>query len=103
MQPLDVQVIGEEIAIKWQDGSENYIPLEKFRRACPCAACKGEGDIMGNLYKGPEQTLTALSFQLRQLNRVGTYAVQPVWADGHASGIYSFDYVRHVAAEGTNE
>ena len=27
------------------------------------------------------------------------YAVQPVWADGHATGIYSFDYLRRAAAD----
>lgn len=98
MQPLDVQRIGEELAIKWDNGSESYIPLEKLRRACPCAGCKGEADIMGNLYKGPEQPLTPEAFQLRGLALVGTYAIQPIWADGHATGIYSFDYLHKVAA-----
>ena len=97
MAPVDVQRIGDELAIKWQDGSESYIPLEKLRRACPCAGCKGEADIMGNLYKGPDQPLTRPAFELRGLALVGTYAVQPIWADGHATGIYSFDYLRKVA------
>lgn len=97
MQPVDIQPIGAELAIKWDDGSESYIPLQKLRRACPCAGCKGESDIMGNLYKGPDQLLTPPAFQLRVLNPVGTYALQPVWADGHATGIYSFDYLRKVA------
>lgn len=97
MAPVDVQRIGDELAIKWQDGSESYIPLEKLRRACPCAGCKGEADIMGNLYKGPDQPLTGPAFELRGLALVGTYAVQPIWADGHATGIYSFDYLRKVA------
>ena len=98
MRPLDIQRIGEELAIKWDDGSENYIPLEKLRRACPCAGCKGESDIMGNLYKGPDQPLKPSAFELRGLALVGTYAIQPIWADGHATGIYSFDYLRKVAA-----
>jgi DUF971 family protein len=97
MQPFDIQQIGSEVAIKWEDGTESYIGLEKLRRACPCAGCKGEGDILGNLYKGPEQILTANAFQLRGLTRIGTYALQPLWADGHAIGIYSFDYLRKVA------
>ena len=59
MRPVDVQQIGEELAIKWEDGSESFIPLEKLRRACPCAGCKGEMDVMGNLYKSPEQPLNA--------------------------------------------
>lgn len=101
MQPLDVQHIGDEVAIKWEDGSESFFPLEKLRRSCPCAGCKGEVDITGKLHKGPELPLTGLSFQLRHLNRVGTYALQPVWGDGHASGIYSFDYLRAVAGQAT--
>ncbi len=97
MQILDLQQIGEELAIKWADGAESYIALEKLRRNCPCAGCRGEMDVMGNLYKPPEQPLSPASFQLVRIERVGTYAIQPVWRDGHATGIYSFDYLRRVA------
>ena len=93
MRPRDIQSIGNELAIKWDDGSESYIPLEKLRRACPCAGCKGEMDILGNLYKQPDQTLTAKAFELVKISSVGGYAVQPLWADGHNTGIYSFDYL----------
>jgi DUF971 family protein len=99
MRPLDIQQIGNELAVKWSDGSENFIPLEKLRRACPCAGCKGETDIMGNVYKNPEQKLSPLAFQLKQIASVGGYAIQPVWADGHATGIFSFDYLKQVAGE----
>lgn len=98
MKPLDLQQIGSELAIKWDDGREDFIPLEKLRRACPCAGCKGEVDIMGNLYKNPELPLTAKSFQMTGFVRVGGYAIQPVWADGHNTGIYSFDYLLRVAS-----
>jgi DUF971 family protein len=97
VRPLDIQPIGDELAIKWEDGSESYVRLEKLRRHCPCAGCKGEMDVMGNVYKGPETELTPAAFQLRQINNVGGYGVQPVWADGHASGIFSFDYLKRVA------
>jgi len=98
MRPLDVQQIGSELAIKWEDGAETYLPLERLRRLCPCAACQGETDVLGNLHKGPERPLTEESFQMVRLDRVGSYAVQPVWADGHAAGIYSFDYLRRTSA-----
>ena len=100
MQPTDVQQIGEELAIKWEDGSESFLSLENLRRACPCAGCKGEMDVMGNLYKNPERPLTPAAFRLVRLERVGTYALQPVWEDGHATGIYSFDYLRRAADAG---
>jgi DUF971 family protein len=98
MRPLDIQPIGNELAIKWADGGESFIPLENMRRACPCAGCKGETDIMGNLYKNPEAVLTPKAFELVKIVSVGGYAIQPVWADGHNTGIYSFDYLLHIAA-----
>lgn len=98
MRPLDIQPVGEELAIKWDDGSESFVPLQKLRRFCPCAGCKGEVDIMGNVYRNPSRPLTPDAIQLRRIERVGGYAIQPVWADGHASGIYSFDYLKHLAA-----
>jgi DUF971 family protein len=97
MRPVDLQIIGNELAIKWDDGGEDFIPLEPLRRACPCAGCKGEVDILGNVYRGPEQGLTPKAFELVRMERVGGYALQPVWADGHATGIYSFDYLKQVA------
>ena len=97
---LDIQQIGQELAVKWDDGSESFIPLEKLRRHCPCAGCKGEVDIMGNLYRNPERPLTAEAFSLLRIDRVGGYALQPVWADGHNSGIYSYDYLKRVGESG---
>jgi DUF971 family protein len=96
MRPVDIQQIGEELAVKWADGSESFLRLERLRRACPCAGCQGEVDIMGQLHKGPEQKLTPASFQLRRLDWVGTYGVQPAWADGHASGIFTFEQLRRL-------
>ncbi len=101
MRPVDLQQIGEELAIKWDDGSESFIKLEALRRACPCAGCKGEMDIMGNVYKNPDKPLSPQAFKLKRLNLVGGYAVQPAWADGHSTGLYSFEYLKNVAnAEG---
>lgn len=100
MRPLDIQHIGNELAVKWEPGTESFIPLESLRRCCPCAGCKGEVDIMGNLYKGPDKSLPPTAFELVRIATVGTYAIQPVWADGHNSGIFSFDYLRKVAEAG---
>lgn|SRR5436190_20422831 len=97
MQPLDIQVIGREVAIRWEDGSESYIPLEALRRACPCAGCKGETDVMGQVHRGPEVAYGPRSFEMREMKRVGGYGIQPVWGDGHSTGIYSFDYLHAIA------
>ena len=93
---MDIQQIGGELAVKWDDGSEGFVPLETLRRACPCAGCKGEVDIMGFLHKGPDKPLSPASFQLRKLGWVGTYGIQPAWGDGHATGIYSFEMLKEL-------
>jgi len=96
VQPATIEQIGEELAIKWEDGRESFITLEMLRRACPCAGCKGESDVMGNVYRGPQKALSPDSYRLIRLVRVGGYAIQPVWGDGHTTGIYSYDYLRQL-------
>jgi DUF971 family protein len=98
MRPANIQAIGGELAIKWEDGSETFVPLEKLRRHCPCAGCKGETDVMGRVWKGQDQPLSARAFQLVRIVDVGSYGIQPAWGDGHATGIYTFDYLRQMAA-----
>ena len=102
MRPVDMQPIGAELAIKWDDGTESFVRLEILRRACPCAGCKGEVDIMGNLYKNPDKPYAPNAFELARLGMVGGYGVQPLWADGHGTGIYAFDYLRRVADAAAN-
>lgn len=99
MRPEDIQQIGDELAIKWDDGSESYFKLEALRRHCPCAGCKGEVDVMGHLHKGPDVDLPAQAFQLRRIATVGGYAIQPFWGDGHNSGLFSFDYLKRIAGD----
>jgi DUF971 family protein len=43
-------------------------------------------------------TYTGESFQLERFDVVGGYALQPRWRDGHGTGLYSFQYLRQLAA-----
>lgn len=92
LAPTNIQQIGDELAIAWNDSTESFFKLENLRRACPCAACGGEPDVLGNLSR-PDVSYTDKSFQLLGFDLVGGYALQPRWADGHSSGIYSFTYL----------
>ncbi|HEY5791741.1 MAG TPA: DUF971 domain-containing protein [Chthoniobacterales bacterium] len=90
-----LQLIGTELAVAWRDGTESYFPLEFLRRACPCAACGGEPDVLGRIIR-PRQELTEKSFQLAGYEFVGGYGWQPAWGDGHRSGIYSWDFLKRL-------
>ncbi len=99
LQIARVQAIGSELAIAWSDGVETYFKLEELRRACPCAICGGEADVMGNVVR-PHNDYTAKSFELAGYEFVGGYGLQPRWGDGHSTGIYSFAYLRRLAEAG---
>lgn len=94
---LQAIVIGKELAVAFDDGTEWYVPIDMLRRACPCANCQGEPDALGRVVK-PHVELAPNSFTLTSIEQVGGYALQLRWADGHATGLYSYDYLRRLAA-----
>ena len=96
--PTSIQPFGLELAIAWSDGAESYLALEALRRACPCAACGGEPDVLGHVVR-PQVTYTPPSFVLTGFQIIGSYALQPTWADGHGTGLYSFPYLRRLASD----
>ena len=97
LAPTNIQLIGGELAVQWNDSTESYFPLEYLRRACPCASCGGEPDVLGNVAR-PNVRYTQASFELVAWENIGGYALQPRWRDGHGTGLYSFQYLRRLAA-----
>jgi hypothetical protein len=41
-----------------------------------------------------DPTLTPLQTTLADVRLVGSYAIQPIWADGHSTGYYGFVNLR---------
>ena len=63
-----------------------------------------EGAVAAEVQAGLKQLMEGALQEARKAQqppglsvRTGSYAVQPVWADGHATGIYAWDYLRSVA------
>ncbi len=89
---IDADRAAGTLAVAWDDGHRSVYSLDQLRWACPCAVCAGEWGSPGML-----ASLTSLppeELQLADVHMVGMYAITPVWASGHDSGIYSFDYLR---------
>jgi DUF971 family protein len=93
----NVVVIGSELALAFGDGDEAYLPLDLLRRGCPCASCQGEPDAMGRVRK-PMVEYGPRAFDLMKFETVGGYAIQLYWADGHSTGIFSYSYLKRLAA-----
>ena len=94
--PTYIQAIGEEIAIAWADGKESYYPMAYLRANSPSAETRGEVDILGKQHGGHEPMkfpgVTVLTW-----NFIGNYAVRFIFSDGHATGLFSWDYLREIA------
>ena len=80
------------LTIEWADGHTSSYDLTALRWLCPCATCRGEAGQPGWLDSNP--TLTEEQLTLNDVTLVGHYAIQPHWADGHSSGLYSFEHLR---------
>ena len=89
--PKKVGAAGQpEILIEWNDGSLGVYPSRELRLACPCATCVDEwsGQKIIDSKNVPSDIRPVA------LNSIGRYALQVQWSDGHATGLYSFEFLR---------
>ena|SRR3989304_1415541 len=89
--PVDIkQASATEMGIKWSDGHESIYPFEYLRKECPCASCTHYGKLKAATVKD------VTSFQIKSVSPVGRYAINILWADGHDTGIYSYEFLREI-------
>jgi len=89
-----VMVVGSEVVVVWADGHESYFPGAELRRACTCAACRGEQHLFGRATLPTLTPLAAPAFQPVAAVLVGNYGLKVTWGDGHEHGIYALDELR---------
>ena len=83
----------DTLSIAWNDGHASSFGYRYLRDHCPCALCS-EGTGSGSPQPGFLPIAGISSLKPERAELVGRYALQVFWSDGHASGIYSFDYLR---------
>ncbi len=96
VQPVRIEAIGNEIAIAWSDGSETYHSMEKLRAASPSAENTGERDLLGRQFGGHQGPREFPGVTVTGWRVIGGYAVQFDFSDGHNTGLYGFEYLRHL-------
>jgi len=96
--PQTMQLIGTELAIIWQDGSESYIASDVLRANSPSASVSGERDIFGTQYGG-ESGKDYSGVLIESWSPVGNYAVRFHFSDGHNTGLYSYELLRKLGSK----
>jgi DUF971 family protein len=76
--------------ITFEGGERFELSYEFLRVHSPSAEVRGHGPGQEVLQAGKKEV------DIVALEPVGTYAVQPRFSDGHATGIYSWEYLHEI-------
>jgi DUF971 family protein len=99
-KPISIKVhvsTGQGVEINWADTHTSRYDFPYLRDHCPCALCNDEREKKSKagaasavlpMYK-PRVTA-------KSANAVGNYAIQIQFSDSHATGIFSFEYLREI-------
>jgi DUF971 family protein len=90
---ITLHTASRQLEIAFSDGRVFKLPFEFLRVYSPSAEVRGHGPGQETLQVGKrEVTIT-------RLEPVGHYAVQPLFSDGHESGIYSWSYLYEIGTQ----
>ena len=90
---LTVHQASRTLEVAFDDGASFRIPFELMRVYSPSAEVQGHGPGQEVLQTGKREV------GIVDIAAVGHYAVQPLFSDGHESGIFSWAYLYHLGAE----
>jgi DUF971 family protein len=94
LPPLPTEIRRQEdrrtLVVTWNDGHRSEYDYDYLRGYCPCAMCQGHAALEIQYHPPPRPVL------LHKIEQVGNYAVSFLWSDGHATGIYRFDFLRDI-------
>ena len=85
IRKLELRRGSRTLGAEFDDGMRADIPLDLLRARSPSAETPPD----------PPRVGVAVS----ELQPVGNYAVRPVFSDGHSAGIYSWELLREIAEE----
>ncbi len=97
--PFDVTAVPETVVLKadrmrlrmvWRSGEEAEVGAARLRAACRCAWCT-RARIDGTFSASFDDVA------IERLAPVGDYAINIVFSDGHARGIFPWAYLREIA------
>ena len=81
------------LEVGFDDGQVFRLPFELMRVYSPSAEVQGHGPGQEVLQTGKREV------RVTALEPVGNYAVQPMFSDGHNTGIFSWDYLHFLGSQ----
>ncbi len=93
--PTELRVAPDKTAltIRFEDGASFTLAAEYLRVESPSAEVQGHAPHEKVTLPGKRRV------KISELHPVGTYAIRPVFDDGHSTGIYTWGVLRDMGAE----
>lgn len=82
----------EYVEVLFGDGRRCRFDLGELRRNCPCAECRTTRDAGGR--PGPHPK-SIIPLRIEGAELVGAWGIGLTWSDGHTTGIYPWETLRH--------
>ena len=79
------------LELGYEDGRSFRLPFEFLRVHSPSAEVQGHGPGQETLQTGKREVV------IIQIEPVGHYAIKPTFSDGHDSGLFTWEYLLHLA------
>lgn len=91
--PIDIKLhqASKLLEIKFNNHTECMLSCEFLRVYSPSAEVRGHGVGQEVLQTGKENV------NITGIEPVGNYAIKLIFSDGHDTGLYSWDYLYHLA------
>ena len=101
LQEIDIDRSAGLVKTIWKDGKRAQLSLSNLRRYCPCAICvdRREKQVAQEGLHLISSGDAAATDEVLNVVAVGRYAIKVTWADGHDTGIYTFEYLRQLSGE----
>jgi DUF971 family protein len=90
---LTLHEASKTLEVGYDDGQVFTLPHEFLRVHSPSAEVQGHGPGQETLQVG--KRLVAIT----DIDTVGHYAIQPRFSDGHASGLFSWDFLHFLGTQ----
>lgn len=92
MKPVAINLKkkSRQLTLEYEDGRRFTLSCELLRVYSPSAEVRGHGPGQEVLQTGKENV------NIDAIEPVGSYAVKLCFDDGHASGLYTWDYLYHL-------
>ncbi len=88
------------LTVEWADGTTSYFSIAYLRKMSPSADMR---ELREQIAKNPLTVLPssanrpqASPLVATDAQLVGNYAIKIVFSDGHATGLFSWDYLRSI-------